>query len=200
MVPETIKRLTQVEPPPSLTLENFAPGYDASFHPECRTAAAEVIRFIESTMSGGKQWCALVGVSGVGKTMLARAANQYLSEHGKNARFLRWITIVDYMRKGDYGVIDHVCEAKVAFIDDIGAGYETALSKAKILEIAERRTGKPTFWTSNLTAQQIADQIDVRVASRMVRDGNRVFQFSECLDWSILNYGNDQAHGAREAK
>lgn len=122
--------------------------------------------------------------------MLARAACRYLSDHGKRARFLRWITIVDYMRKGDYGVIDHVCSAEVAFIDDIGAGYETALSRSKILEIAERRTGKPTFWTTNLTAQQIADQIDVRVASRMVRDGNRVFQFSTCPDWSIVNYEN----------
>lgn len=122
--------------------------------------------------------------------MLSRAACRYLSDHGKRARFLRWITIVDYMRRGDYGVIDHVCSAEVAFIDDIGAGYETALSKAKILEIAERRTGKPTFWTANLAVQQIADQIDVRVASRMVRDGNRVFQFADCPDWSIANYGN----------
>lgn len=120
--------------------------------------------------------------------MLSRAAKNYLSDRGHKTAFLKWITIVDYMRKGDYGVVDHLCDAKVAFIDDIGAGYETALSKAKILEIAERRTGKATFWTSNLTAQQIADQIDVRVASRMVRDGNRVFEFTECPDWSIENY------------
>jgi DNA replication protein DnaC len=185
---EMMGRLTLVEQAPSLTLGNVEPMYDASFHPECAGAAQEVIRFIESAIAGDRKWCALVGVSGVGKTMLSRAAYRYVTQRGLRSRFLKWITIVDYMRKGDFGVIDHVCDARVAFIDDIGAGYETAMSKAKILEIAERRTGKATFWTSNLTAQQIAEQIDVRVASRMVRDGNRVFEFAECPDWSLENY------------
>jgi DNA replication protein DnaC len=189
-VAETMAQLTQDEPRPSLRLENVAPDYDVSFHPECAAAAAEALRFLEAVLSGGGEWCSLLGVSGVGKSFLSRAAYRYLHlrEQGRKVKFLKWITIVDYMRRGDFGVIDHICDARIAFIDDIGAGYETALSKAKILEIAERRTGKPTFWTSNLTLSQIADQIDVRVASRMVRGGSRVFEFSECPDWSLANY------------
>lgn len=179
---------TQDAPTHSLTLESFAPDYDTGFHAECSSAAQETLEFVRRVMTADPAWCALLGVSGVGKSMLARIAFRYLSNHGRPAKFLKWITIVDYMRKGDFGVIDHICDAGVAFIDDIGASYETAMSKAKILEIAERRTGKATFWTSNLTAQQIADQIDVRVASRMVRGGNRVFQFTECPDWSLVNY------------
>jgi DNA replication protein DnaC len=172
-------------------LENLSPDYDTSFHPECASAAAEAVRFVESVLQSRPAWCSLLGVSGAGKTMLSKAANHYLRGRGMKSRFIRWITIVDYMRKGDFGVIDFVCDAPIAFIDDIGAGYETEMSKAKILEIAERRTGKSTFWTSNLTAEQIAEQIDVRVASRMVRGNNRIFQFMECPDWSLQNYNQN---------
>ena len=183
-----MEQLTQVERVPSVTLESVCPNYDASFHPESAGAVSAVLTFLDSTNAGDGKWCALTGVSGVGKTMLARSAHQFLKKRGIRSNFLRWITIVDYMRRGDFGVIDHVCDAQVAFIDDIGAAYESALSKAKILEIAERRMGKATFWTSNLTLQQIAEQVDVRVASRMVRDGNRVFEFRDCPDWSLANY------------
>lgn len=183
-----MERLTQAERTPSLTLESVCPNYDPSFHSESAGAVSAVLTFLDSTNAADGKWCALTGVSGVGKTMLARSSHKYLKSRGVESRFMRWITIVDYMRRGDYGVIDHICDAKVLFVDDIGAGYETALSKAKILEIAERRMGKATFWTSNLTLQQIAEQVDVRVASRMVRDGNRVFEFRDCPDWSLANY------------
>ena len=106
--------------------------------------------------------------------------------HG--AMFIRWITVCDYMRKGDFGVLDAMAQSSLLIVDDIGADYETSLSKAKIYSLAERRFNKPTLFTSNLTLDQIGEQIDVRVASRMVRDNNRVVTFAECPDWSVANY------------
>lgn len=164
-------------------------SYDASFHPECDTARKEAEAFLCDLEENRYRWLSLLGNSGAGKTMLTRIMRRYVREHtAKNGMFIRWMTACDYMRKGDFGVIDAMAGADVLFCDDIGAAYETDLSKKKILEVAERRTGKATVFTSNLLLQQIGETIDVRVASRMLRDGSRVVQFKECPDYAVLNY------------
>jgi len=164
-------------------------SYDVSFHPECQSAIEEATAFLESIQSQRGVWLSLLGKSGVGKTMISRIIRNYVGENTRlSSRFIKWTTAVDYMRKGDYGVIDEMKRIEVLFVDDIGAAYETQLSKAKIEEIADYRLGKPTLWTSNLSLEDVAAEIDVRVSSRMVRDGNRVVQFKDCPDWSVANY------------
>ena len=163
--------------------------FDQEFHPECGVAAIEVQRFVNACIEDQPTWLTLLGKSGVGKTMLARGISNYLrDEYRMEIDFIRWITVCNYMREGNYGVFDWMAERRRLIIDDIGASHETPLSKAKICELAERRLGKPTIWTSNFLLENIASAIDARVASRMVRVGNRVVQFRECPDWGLHHY------------
>lgn len=184
-----------LEPPTRAKLDNmpskshqFA-AYDAAAHSECQDALSACNEFLCDLREGKNRWLSMLGNSGVGKTMLARIMRRYVSqETDRRGMFIRWITACDYMRKGDYGVIDAMASAEVLFCDDIGAAYETDLSKKKILEVAERRTGKPTVFTSNLDLEGIARDIDVRVASRMLRDGSQVIQFKEAPDYALMQY------------
>lgn len=171
------------------TSEAIFSSYDASQHSECANAVSECDAFLIDLLNGVNRWISLLGNSGVGKTMLSRIMRRYVrTSTNKNGMFIRWITACDYMRKGDFGVIDAMADADVLFCDDIGAAYETDLSKKKILEVAERRTQKPTVFTSNLDLEGVGREIDVRVASRMLRDGSRVVQFKECPDYALANY------------
>jgi len=171
------------------TLAKSLADYDGNFHADCAKAKRETMQFMHNVKNGSGQWLTLLGGSGVGKTFLARLVRNWSQTEGiHGAMFIRWITVCDYMRKGDFGVLDAMAECSLLIVDDIGADYETALSKAKIYVLAERRFNKPTLFTSNLTLDQIGDQIDVRVASRLVRDNNRVVTFSDCPDWSVANY------------
>lgn len=161
-------------------------NFDPSHHSEAESALAEALAFVSDTRNGKGRWLSLLGSSGVGKTHLARGIREEFP--GSKNKFIRWITVCDYMRSGDFGVLDAMADAAVLICDDIGAAYETDLSRAKIYELAERRINKPTVFTSNLDLQQVAKEIDSRVASRMVRDGSRVVQFRDCPDWAIANY------------
>jgi len=164
-------------------------SYDVSFHPECNDARKECDAFLCDLITNEPRWLSLLGNSGAGKTMLTRIMRRFVREETtKKAMFIRWMTACDYMRKGDYGVIDAMANCEILFCDDIGAAYETDLSKKKILEVAERRSGKATVFTSNLLLEGIGNEIDVRVASRMLRDGSRVMQFKECPDYALENY------------
>ena len=164
-------------------------SYNVGHHPECQDAVNECDAFLCDLVASRGRWISLLGKSGVGKTMLSRIMRRFVrTSTNRKGMFIRWITACDYMRKGDFGVIDAMADADVLFCDDIGAAYETDLSKKKILEIAERRTQKPTVFTSNLDLEGIGREIDVRVASRMLRDGSRIAQFKECPDYALANY------------
>lgn len=161
-----------------------ANGFDAT-HPECALALREARQFasrFESDSPDGR-WLSLLGPSGRGKTHLAKALAAHVG-----AKAWRWMRVLDYMRRGDFGVIDHLCDLPIVILDDIGAAYETELSKAKIGEIAERRIGKWTVWTSNYDLAGIAKNLDTRIASRLVRDGSRIATFKEAPDWALKNY------------
>ena len=161
-------------------------SFDQSHHSEAAFALQEALSFVADTRAGRGRWLSLLGSSGVGKTHLARGIREEFP--GRRNKFIRWITVCDYMRSGDFGVLDAMAEAHVLICDDIGAAYETDLSRAKIYELAERRINKPTVFTSNLDLQGVAKEVDSRVASRMVRDGSRVVQFRDCPDWALANY------------
>ena len=188
---ETMAQPTPTEPDNMQELVKALESYDTTFHPECVKARNETAKFMASVQNGTGAWLSLLGGSGVGKTFLARLVRNWSKAEGiSGGMFIRWVTVCDYMRKGDYGVLDAMADASVLIVDDIGADYETELSKSKIYVIAERRLRKPTLFTSNLNLEQIGNQIDVRVASRLVRENNRVVTFGDCPDWSVSNYKN----------
>lgn len=129
------------------------------------------------------RWLTLLGRSGRGKTHLARCT----AETQPNSLFYRWIDLLERFR-GDSDSIPRFMarceETKLMVIDDIGSGHETAFAASMLCQIAERRLGRPTVFTANLSLENIA-AIDVRIASRMRRNGSVVFEFKKTPDFDI---------------
>ena len=81
---------------------------------------------------------------------------------------------------------------KVLILDDVGAEnisgeYSRGFSATALCEIVEKRLGKWTLLTSNLTTTEIADTYDARVASRLIRNGGRTVDMTAAADYSLLN-------------
>lgn len=140
-------------------------------------------------------WLTLSGVSGCGKTMLAREVYVFADRHlggvyNRTAEcvqpsrlvFRKIVNMADDWRDGVYRrQADE--EADLLIIDDIGAERDgTGFIKGKLFDLLERRLGKWTVLTTNLKLRAIQDNYDVRIASRMIRDGN-VYRPVKSGDW-----------------
>lgn len=157
------------------------------------------------------RWLSFLGRSGTGKTMLAKAIMQFI--HDVSLQFMhpgtgatmthliysaKWPRMVGEMKQGDFDTVDLLCEKEIkwdgskgntyafALIDDIGQPEDSGKSYllASLGRIADERMGSWTIWTSNLKLSQIADTIDPRVASRMIRGDNVVIE-TTCMDYNL---------------
>lgn len=143
-------------------------------------------------------WCTLLGSSGTGKTYLAKQCHKKIRHLGldlyqhkitkipqqKTMRWFYWPKFVRRLRGGAFTLVDAAVEADILFIDDLGAEYKTDYIIGALTEICDQRLGKWTFITSNLRLDSIADVVDTRVASRIVRGENIVAETS-ALDFVL---------------
>src|SRR6516164_4756416 len=106
-------------------------------------AAKDFIR--DMAIGTAPRWLSLLGRSGTGKTHLARGVNRFFKveaatyiEKGTGAQlsrrggFIGWRKVVDYLRDGDYGIIEAVCNDWFVALDDIGAERATDFSISKL--------------------------------------------------------------------
>lgn len=167
--------------------------YDRA-HPELQRAwqaasgfAADIARRAQPA-----RWLSLLGVSGSGKTMLAKAVRQSVlaNRPDMTCAFFKWCNVVNrYLRQGDYGIIPYLADdVDMLVLDDIGLETGSAFSSAKLGELLDMRLGKWTLLTSNLLLADISEQIDMRVASRLVRGESEVIQLAGVPDWSFEAY------------
>jgi DNA replication protein DnaC len=139
-------------------------------------------------------WLSLLGNSGVGKTRLARAVwrtfemvtrfdvwldvrNQ--SIRGGRGQFIQWRNLCSVVREGAWGWVDDICADDFVILDDVGAEHEREGSgfTASILDrILNARRDKWTMITCNLSLEAIGEKLDVRIASRLLRDKNVVVE------------------------
>lgn len=147
---------------------------------------------------GSPRWLTLLGTSGAGKTMLAKIISGIFSQHIRgtvewetphcirhyDGGFMRWNTLATYVREGNFRVFDDICCHQFVALDDIGSEYATPFTNAKLFEFFNRSEGKWRVFTGNLNMQQVGDRLDVRIASRMIRDGNIVVDV-DVTDWSL---------------
>jgi len=147
-------------------------------------------------------WLTLLGPPATGKTMLAKLCRRYFSQHldcftderfdpAKERRIRRciympWVEAVRMMLEGNYRFLTDMREAWLVIIDDIGTEYQKnrELSTSKLFEVLNAREGLWTIITANLTVQQIAEQMDARIASRLLRGGSVVIDV-DAIDYNL---------------
>jgi hypothetical protein len=100
------------------------------------------------------------------QSISTRKQGAHLSRRGG---FIGWRKVVDHLRDGDYEIMCAVCDDWFVAPDDIGAERASEFSVSKLDQIVDARLGKWTVITCNFTCEQIADQMDVRIASRLGR-------------------------------
>lgn len=159
-------------------------------------------------------WLSLLGSSGVGKTRLARAVWRTfesvtkfdiwldvkkdkdgniisVAKRGDRGQFIQWRSLCSVVREGAWGWVEDICRDDFIILDDVGAEYDREGSgfTASILDrILNARREKWTMITCNLSLEAIGEKLDVRIASRLLRDRHVVV---ECDADDFINVGRE---------
>jgi DNA replication protein DnaC len=133
------------------------------------------------------------GVSGIGKTFLADCMLNELGRdkwgqlagvqgYVRNGEIIRatymrrdWRKISDGFKTGDYEIVEDLEKTFLLMLDDIGADHDpSGVGASKLDRVVRSRVGKWTILTCNLSLPQIAEKLDTRIASFLIRDENEV--------------------------
>ena len=148
-------------------------------------------QFLAEMASGAPpRWLSLLGTSGAGKTFLADLILAAVKRHqltrstvirgtgvSLNADYrIRWeIALNRALDRREWGWLDDLCNAKFAVVDEVGGDLiPRTISAPKLAMLAERRVGKWSVLTGNVSMQTIKEQFDARISSRMLRGGSVV--------------------------
>ena len=162
-----------------------------------------------ATGTADPYWLTLAGRSGCGKTFLAKKADHvfdrlcsYVSggfQVGDMVRFSRpgaWIDCAELSTKTFAEQREAIIKAQGAWfcvIDDLGAeNHQNNFTVSQMLALMNRRLGKWTFITSNLSIDKLG-AIDERIASRLERDGNQFIEIKSLGDWAHRDRQGRQA-------
>ncbi len=147
------------------------------------------------------RWISLLGSSGTGKTHLAVKVYDYFRKNHKvyqgradpaydiivskchDIGFYKSSHIACSLRNGDYSVMTELKNAHFVVIDDFAGEMDSQFMSSKWFEIFDLRMGKWTVITANHVLQNISEQMDSRIASRLIRDNNQV------IDCCTNDYG-----------
>lgn len=156
--------------------------------PQLENLRSTVISFHADLMqSRNPRWLSLLGKSDTGKTHCAKAIWREIKR--SNLRwnpghlefqpvFTYWPKLVEEMRDGNYGEFRDMAKWPYLCLDEIGAERDpNGFSAEKLSILLGSRTGRWTVITGNLGMADVA-KIDLRIASRMERDGSQIVQLT----------------------
>jgi len=165
----------------------------------------EARRFVFAMGSGNvpAYWLSLVGSSGTGKTMLARMITSCFLRYIEGLRdenrgvegdrysrmggFMSWPRCVERMLEGDFGFTRQCKQDWFLALDDVGAENEKLreLGTSKLFAILNERQHKFTVLTCNYGLAEIAQRMDPRIASRLLRHGGTVVDSTGIQDYNL---------------
>ena len=160
----------------------------------------------------GRGYClTLAGLSGTGKTLLVRCILSQLrhNEWGQlgvvparqrdnqvqhfTARFYDMRKVADKIRAKEFSIVDSMEKQSLCVLDDIGADNDPFKQTAEKLDrVLRSRAGKWTLCTANLSLAQIGQKLDPRIASALIRDGNKVHEM-KTQDYSMRRFAANAA-------
>jgi len=163
---------------------------------ESRTGEIKAIGDVQASTSARIEpfWLTLSGPNGCGKTYLANALGQYAQAVSPYGSMLAWydrdkkddndrrprvvwfdeVNFIKRCREGEYDLPEYLGRDWFVIIDDLGASRDkTGFAADMLFRLCNARVGKFTLFTTNLDLPQIADRIDVRITSRLIRDANK---------------------------
>lgn len=83
------------------------------------------------------------------------------------------------LRAGEYDLPEYLARDFIVVLDDLGAARDkTDFLADGLFRLCNARLGKWTVFTTNLTFEQVSNDIDERVASRLVRDANEAVKIT----------------------
>mgnify|MGYP003290466852 FL=1 len=114
------------------------------------------------------------GATGLGKTHLALAVLNKVTQNGFNVYYASAGSIVKKMEKERFGRADESIEEEIDkcdlfIIDDLGAEFSTPFSQAAINELVNNAilSGKPMIIISNLSRNELEEKYGQRLTSRL---------------------------------
>ena len=164
------------------------------YHPELEPVLPAVKQFVSDALNHGeKRWLSLLGPSGVGKTFILKQAFSVIE---RAVSFAKWQFPVQSGFRG--AQIAHIKPARdlddykapkifagydLLYIEDIGSGADAGggagkVTKSRLMELLDLRTGKWTMLDANLLRHDIERELDGRIASRLKRDGSTCIELT----------------------
>jgi DNA replication protein DnaC len=138
-----------------------------------------------------------LGKAGVGKTALAKtiwdamringwAASDAIKPAVINGTLCRfdclwkdWRKVSDGFKGGDWSAVEAMEAARLLVLDDIGADYDpNKVAVAKLDRVLRSRSDRWTILTSNLSLQDINKELDLRIASWLIRGKNKFVEIT----------------------
>lgn len=133
------------------------------------------------------RWLTLCGHSGCGKSHLARAirviARSHLGFEQHTAQMHNVAIYAKRIREGEHDFHEHLARLPLLVLDDLGAEYSSEFLRSSLYDLLDRRLNKWTVITSNLSVADIADRIDVRIASRLKRGHSVIVESRDPFDF-----------------
>lgn len=176
-------------------VRDFDWRFDALGDPELENMLAEAKQFLLEMVNFRRgaqpRWLTLTGPSGTGKThLLTRIYAGFtgylygielpvIDNHRPTIQggLWNWVKVVNGLRDQKYGVMECFQDDWFAGLDDVGSGRDpTKFAADKLLEVLNLREKKWTVITSNLYPGDMATLMDVRIVSRLARNGSVVVQ------------------------